>query len=56
MSDGRSRKSGAKYKKLREEHEEKEKMIIQKTRKLDTFFKKLKTCKNSLRYKINIFF
>jgi len=36
MSDGRKRKSGARYKKLREEHEEKEKRVIQKIRKLDT--------------------
>jgi hypothetical protein len=56
MSDGRLRKSGAKYKKLREEHEEKEKRVIQKTRKLDSFFTNLKTGKNNLLYKINIFF
>jgi len=31
MSDGRSRKSGAKCKKLRENHEEKEKGTVKKT-------------------------
>jgi len=50
MSDGRKRKSGARYKKLREEHEEKEKKVIQKIRKLDTFFINLKTGKNNLLY------
>ncbi|KAL4120597.1 hypothetical protein QTP88_013262 [Uroleucon formosanum] len=45
MSDGRSRKSGSKYKRLREEREEKEKEVIKKTAKLETFFTsaKLKT-------------
>jgi len=48
MSDGRSRKSSAMYRKLREEHDEKEKRVIQKTRKLDTFFTNLKISKNNL--------
>lgn len=34
MSDGRSRKSGCKYKRLREEREEMEKEVIIKTVKL----------------------
>jgi len=49
-------KSGARYKKLREE---KEKRVIEKIRKLDTFFTNLKTGKNNLFYifyKINTFF
>jgi hypothetical protein len=54
MSDGRLRKSGAKYKKLRKEHEEKEKRVIQKTRKLDSFFTNLKTGKTI--YFIKYFF
>lgn len=38
MSDGRSRKSGSKYKRVREEREEKEKEIIKKTTKLEKLF------------------
>lgn len=38
MSDGRKRKSGAEYKKLREEKKAKEEEILKKTSKLDAFF------------------
>lgn len=38
MSDGRKRKSGAQYKKLREEKKLKEEDVLSKTRRLDSFF------------------
>lgn len=36
--DGRKRESGAKYRKLREEKEQKEAAVLNKIRKIDTFF------------------
>ena len=38
MSDGRKRKSGAEYKRLREEKAEKEAAVIKKIPKLQSFF------------------
>lgn len=38
MMDGRKRESGAKYKKIREEKEEKEAAVLKKIPKIQSFF------------------